>query len=113
MPQACVRRCAAVALLVVLGGGFALPGLDELLYHRLPARAGSNVAHIDQPGGCDSHAEHCVAAPLAYAPRLAASPSPAVPMHAADAQRGPAILTSDPRSTDRQTPQQPRAPPTA
>jgi hypothetical protein len=100
-------------MLGVLGSGFALPGLDELLYHRLAANVRTDLAHVDQPGGCESHAEHCIAAPRVYAPRLAASLSHVLPTHTTDADRAPAICTSDPRSSDRQTPQQPRAPPAA
>jgi hypothetical protein len=113
MLQGFVRRFAAVLLLVVLGSGFALPGLDELLYHRAPATERVDLAHVDQPGGCESHAEHCIAAAMVYAPRVVASSSPTLPTHTAVADRAPAILTSHPRSSDRQTPQQPRAPPTA
>ena len=110
MSHSVVRRFAAAVLLGVLGSGFALPGLDELLYHRATG-VPTQVAHVDQPGGCDSHAEHCIAAPMVYAPRLAASSDPRLPAHAAGADRAPAVLTSELRSSDRQTPQQPRAPP--
>ena len=112
MSQGFVRRYAAVLLLGVLGSGFALPGLDELLYHRLPGNARADLAHIDRAGGCDSHAEHCIAEPTLYAPRIAASASPVLPAPTAVADRAPAVLTSDLRSSDLHTPQQPRAPPT-
>ena len=107
-----VLRAVAALLLGVLGGGFALVGLDELLYHRLPGNARANLAHVDRAGGCDSHAEHCIAETTLYAPRLAASLSPALPAPTAVADRAPAALTSNPRSSDLHTPQQPRAPPT-
>jgi hypothetical protein len=74
MSHRLVQRCAAILLLGVLGSGFALPGLDELLYHRLPANVQVDLAHVDQAGGCGSHAEHCIAAPTLYGPRLVASP---------------------------------------
>ena len=61
MSHRVVRHCAAVLLLGVLGSGFALPGLDELLYHRAPATERADIAHVDQPGGCESHTEHCIA----------------------------------------------------
>ena len=112
MSRAFVRRWAAVLLLGVLGSGFALPGLDELLYHRMPANERANLAHIDRAGGCDSHAEHCIAGPTLYAPRLAASPNPVLPAPTAVADHAPAALTSDPRRSDLHSPQQPRAPPT-
>jgi hypothetical protein len=112
MPQSFVRRWGAVLLLGVLGSGFALPGLDELLYHGVPARVGADLAHVDRPGGCDTHAEHCIAGPTLCAPRLAAPASPALPAPTAVADRAIAILSSDPRSPDLHTPQQPRAPPT-
>ena len=112
MSQAFVRRWVAVLLLGVLGSGFALPGLDEVLYHRLPGNAHADLAHVDRAGGCDSHAEHCIAGPTLYAPRLAASASPKLPAPTAVADRAPAILKSDPRSSDLHTLQQPRAPPT-
>ena len=111
MSQKSVRRLAAGLLLGVLGSGFALPGLDELLYHRLPANVRADLAHVDGAGGCDSHAEHCIAGPTLCAPRLAASPSPVLPAPAAVADRTPALITSDVRSSDLHTPQQPRAPP--
>lgn len=111
MSHRVVRRFGAVLMLGVLGSGFALPGLDELLYHTVRGSVPADLAHVDQPGGCDSHAEHCVAAPLPCAPRLAASPSAALRAHTAVADRAAAIPTSDPRSSDRQSPQQPRAPP--
>jgi hypothetical protein len=101
-----------VLLLGVLGSGFALPGLDELLYHRVPASARADLAHVDRAGGCESHAEHCIAGPTLYAPRLAAPDSPGLPAPTAVADRAVAIPTSDPRSPDLHTPQQPRAPPT-
>ena len=106
-----VRRGTAVLLLGVLGSGFALPGLDELLYHRVPTNVRADLAHVDRAGGCDSHAEHCIAGPTLYAPRLAASPNPTLPASIAVADRAPAFLTSDLRSLDLHTPQQPRAPP--
>jgi hypothetical protein len=113
MQQRFVRRCAAAWLLGVLGSGFALPGLDELLYHRAPASAHADLNHVERAGGCDSHAEHCIAGPTLYAPRLAASPCPTLPAHTAGVERAPATLRSDLRSSDRKTPQQPRAPPPA
>jgi len=112
MSQAFVRRYAAVLLLGVLGSGFALPGLDELLYHRLPTSMRADLAHIDRAGGCDSHAEHCIAGPTLCAPRLATPANPALPASTAVADRVVAILTSGPRSPDLHNPQQPRAPPT-
>ena len=111
MSQAFVRRWAAALLLGALGSGFALPGLDELVYHRVPPIVRTDAVHVDRAGGCDSHAEHCIAGPTLYAPRLAASRSPALPAHTAVADRAPATLTSDPRGSDLHTPQQPRAPP--
>jgi hypothetical protein len=108
-----IRRFAAVLLLGVLGSGFALPGLDELLYHAVRASVRADLAHIDRPGGCESHAEHCIAAPMVYAPRLTAAASLGLPIHNAFGERACPSRTSDPRSSDRHTPQQPRAPPTA
>jgi hypothetical protein len=112
MSQGLVRRCAAALLLAVLGSGFALPGLDEWLYHRVPANVRTDLAHVDQAEGCDSHAEHCIAGPTLYAPRLAAPASPGLPAPTVVADRAIATLTSDPRSPDLHSPQQPRAPPT-
>jgi len=112
MPNGSVRRCAAVLLLGVLGSGFALPGLDELLYHRVPATVRADLAHVDRAGGCDSHAEHCIAGPTLYAPRLAGSPSPVLPVCITVAEVAPATWTTDLRTSNRHTPQQPRAPPT-
>lgn len=111
MSQPLVRRWAAVLLLGVLGSGFVLPGLDELLYHRMPANARAGLAHVDRAGGCDSHAEHCIAGPTLYAPRLAPSANPVLLASTAVGNRAPAAPTSDVRSSDLRTPQQPRAPP--
>ena len=111
MSHGLVRRWAAVLLLGVLGSGFALPGLDELLYHRMPANVRADLAHVDRAGGCDSHAEHCIAGPTLYAPRLAPSSNPVLPAPTAVADRAPVGITSDPRSSDLHTLQQPRAPP--
>ena len=112
MSHALVRRGAAVLLFGVLGSGFAVPGLDELLYHRLPATERTDLVHVDQAGGCDSHTEHCIAGPTLCVPRFAAPSSPALPAPTPVADRTPALLASVPRSSDRHTQQQPRAPPT-
>ena len=57
----CVRRVYAVLLLSLFAGsGLGLPALDELLYHiGKDSAPPAGVAHVDPPGGCGAHSEHC------------------------------------------------------
>src|ERR1700694_5575757 len=89
MSHALVRRGAAVLLFGVLGSGFAFPRLDELLYHRLPATERTDLVHVDQAGGCDSHTEHCIAGPTLCAPPFAAPSSTTLPAPTTVAARLP------------------------
>ena len=54
-----VHRFAALVLLGVAALRGGIPALDAVLRHRgdAPERLG---IHLDRPGGCSSHAEHCV-----------------------------------------------------
>jgi hypothetical protein len=56
-----VRRLYAVLLLSLFAGsGIGLPALDELLYHMgRDSAPPAGVAHVDVPGGCGAHSEHC------------------------------------------------------
>jgi hypothetical protein len=112
MSRVRVRRWAALLLFACLGTEFGLPGLDAWLYHREPTTGLLAPIHVDAPGGCDSHAERCIAAATVGAPRLTMSaPPPPLPRLAPIAGTPPA-LASRPRKSDLHTLQQPRAPPT-
>jgi len=54
-----LRRAAALLLLGVAALRGGIPVLDGVMRHRggAPERLG---IHLDQLGGCSSHAEHCV-----------------------------------------------------
>ena len=111
MAQAALRRVYALLLAIAFAGGVALPDADALLYHSGPATAG--IPHFDQPGGCGSHAEHCVLA-CAASLRLLASGLARLPESAAQAAPDlSAAPATAPRTTDRTNLQPSRAPPTA
>jgi hypothetical protein len=61
MSRSIRQRLYAVLLLSLFAGsGIGLPALDELLYH-IGRDSGppAGVAHLDLPGGCGAHSEHC------------------------------------------------------
>jgi hypothetical protein len=64
MHRVSCRLAALFLATTFLGGGVGLPGLDALLYHsgRQPYSNVTRADHVDRPGGCDAHAEHCVLA---------------------------------------------------
>jgi hypothetical protein len=64
------RLCAALVLLGAIGTGATVPVLDALLHHR--GAAEPLRAHVDRPGGCHSHAEHCLLRGPEAGPRLQA-----------------------------------------
>jgi hypothetical protein len=51
-------RTRAIALLLVLLTGGLGPVLDAVLFHSAPGEYRS-ASHVEQPGGCGAHAEHC------------------------------------------------------
>jgi hypothetical protein len=69
------RRLGALFLLTAfLVGGFGLSDLDAVLFHSKP-HVRTDVAHLEQPGGCGAHAERCVlAVAAARAATYAAAP---------------------------------------
>jgi hypothetical protein len=65
-----LQRFYAAFLAAAFISGIGLPDADALLYYsRSPIAA--EVSHYDQPGGCGSHAEHCVLAVAASLRQLA------------------------------------------
>jgi hypothetical protein len=80
MRRALFRRVGALLLATVfIGGGFGLSDLDALLFHSgraVPAEA----SHFDLPGGCGSHAEHCVLAVAASLRQLGSAARASIPV---------------------------------
>jgi hypothetical protein len=105
------RRFAALILAVAfVGGGFGLADLDALLYHSDKANTPEGP-HYDQPGGCGSHAEHCVlGAPVSLRHAAGGTSAPAVTVRAAESPRPPEPGRT-PRPADRVNLQPTRAPP--
>jgi len=61
------QRLHAVLLLgLFAGGGIGLPVVDGFLYHS-GVHSAPDPVHIDPPGGCGSHAEHCALTAFASA----------------------------------------------
>jgi hypothetical protein len=105
------RRLAALVLAVsFVGGGFGLADLDALLYHSQRADD-PQQPHYDQPGGCGSHAEHCVlAAPVSLRHAAGAPTAPAITTRAIEPLPLPEPART-PRPADRVNLQPTRAPP--
>lgn len=51
-------RLACLLIVAAAGVRGAAPLVDGLLHHRGAAQEAAGI-HLDRPGGCDSHAEHC------------------------------------------------------
>lgn len=63
MGRTLLGRLSRLFLVVAfVGSGFGLPEVDALLYHSSGHAPPADVAHVDLPGGCGAHAEHCVLA---------------------------------------------------
>jgi len=61
------QRLHAVLLLgLFAGGGIGLPVVDGFLYHS-GVHSAPDPVHIDPPGGCNAHAEHCALTAFASA----------------------------------------------
>ncbi len=54
-----MRLRAVLLLALFLGAGTSLPGLDAVLYHRHGPDRSAGATHLDPPGGCGGHADHC------------------------------------------------------
>ena len=54
-----MRIRAFLLLALFLGAGTSLPSLDAMLYHRHGAERHAGDTHLDPPGGCGGHADHC------------------------------------------------------
>jgi hypothetical protein len=52
-------RISCLALLYGIAN-FGLPSADLILHHRLGEGEAAPEVHLELPGGCHSHAEHCV-----------------------------------------------------
>jgi hypothetical protein len=105
-----IRRFSALFLTAVfLGSGFALPELDALLYHSSGV-AQPDVAHVDLPGGCGAHAEHCALTLATPVPQLAPSQSAIRSLGAAPVHRV-LVPVIAPRSADYPLLHPSRAPP--
>lgn len=74
MTRSSYRRLGALFLLTAfLGGGYGLSDVDAVLFHSSHHGARADVAHLDQPGGCGAHSEHCVLALATARPQHAGS----------------------------------------
>jgi hypothetical protein len=63
MNRTCLRQFTALLLLVVFaGGGIGSEQLDALLFAAGHDSSPIGVNHLDPPGGCGAHTEHCVLA---------------------------------------------------
>jgi len=81
MSRELARRLAGIILLAVfIAGGMGLQELDAVLYGSGHDSAPAGVAHLDPPGGCGAHQEHCVLAPSALVRSLATIASARVPV---------------------------------
>lgn len=108
-----IRRLHAILLAVVfIGGGFGVPNADALLYHG-GGPVDAAASHVERPGGCGAHAEHCVLA-LAASLRQLAGGIGAVPEPShAPVRVSPIAPAAAPRAVDRVNLQPTRAPPPA
>ena len=107
------RRLGALFLLTAfLAGGFGLSDLDAALFHSQPRGVRADVAHLEQPGGCGAHAEHCVLA-LATARVATAAAAPVKVRLTPQVSQVPAAAPSTVWSASRTSLQYSRAPPHA
>ncbi len=84
MTRDLLRRFAALLLLTVfVGGGMGLQEVDALLYPSGHESGPAGVSHLDPPGGCGAHTEHCVLVPSAAVRPLATFAPGRVPLDAA------------------------------
>jgi hypothetical protein len=107
-----LRARAWLLLILFLGAGTSLPGLDALLFHwRVDPLAGR--IHVEPTGGGTDHADHCTlgrtppgsrsSAPLVTVLRFAPTGRPASP-------RPPSAPALEPRATSLPRPRAPPAP---
>jgi hypothetical protein len=76
------RRLAAVILVAsFISGGFGLPNLDVILYHVGHQGSLAQVDHVDAPGGCGAHSEHCLLVVSASVRQLANAALTHAPAH--------------------------------
>jgi hypothetical protein len=81
MRRALFRRVGALLLATVfIGGGFGLSDLDALLFHSGRDAVPTEASHFDLPGGCGSHAEHCVLAVAASLRQLGTTATASIPV---------------------------------
>jgi hypothetical protein len=114
MTRTLVGRLQALLLLTAfVGGGFGLSDLDALLYHTGQRAASADVAHIELPGGCGAHAEHCVLAVAASLRQLGSRVAARVCVIRTTTITRVAAPIPTPRSANRTRLQRSRAPPTA
>ncbi|MEO7475466.1 MAG: hypothetical protein ABIY46_09035 [Gemmatimonadales bacterium] len=111
MAQSAVHPSYAYLLAIVFVGGFALPDADALLYHSGAPHA--EIPHFDRPGGCGTHAEHCVLAVTSSLRRLASALTTLPELDHAEARAVCLSPTTAPRPTGRINLQPTRAPPAA
>ena len=112
MGPSVLLRFYAAFLAAAFISGIGMPNADALLYHsRNPIPA--EVPHFDQPGGCGSHAEHCVLAVAASLRQLAGGVFQ-LPELGLEAPRNLTVPRADvPRPAERTNLQPSRAPPAA
>jgi hypothetical protein len=114
MRRALVGRIGALLLATAfIGGEFGLSDLDALLFHSGRHPVPAEVPHFDQPGGCGSHAEHCVLAVAASLRQLGATVTAGIPLTKIAAADHVPVPVVAPRSTDRSNLHLSRAPPLA
>ncbi|MFL5495621.1 MAG: hypothetical protein ACJ8DC_14650 [Gemmatimonadales bacterium] len=114
MRRALVGRVGAFLLATAfIGGEFGLSDLDALLFHSFRHPVPAEVPHFDQPGGCGSHAEHCVLAVAASLRQLGATVTAGIPQTRVSTADHVLIPVATPRSTDRTNLHPSRAPPIA
>ena len=107
-----LRRLYALLLAAAFMAGVGQTDADALLYHSGGPHP-ADVPHFDQPGGCGSHAEHCVLAFTASLRQLASGLVRLPDLTLAKPLSTSARPTDTLRPADRINLQPTRAPPTA
>jgi hypothetical protein len=103
------RRIALPLLAIFLGAGTTLPGPDALLHHWTAAE--DSHAHVELPGACTAHTDHCTIGRTASGAGTSIATAPVLRIEPAGSAA--LILTAAPAIVvlDRGALPQPRAPP--
>jgi hypothetical protein len=108
-----LRRLVAILLLAIFSGSGLGLELDELLHPAAQHSGPLGVSHLDPPGGCGAHAEHCALLRSAPARPLVEPGTARIPFIASITTPAGVSRPAPPASVDRDLLHSARPPPPA